>query len=179
MAKNLEGIISAIQSGNPDAALKIAESALAVKQVEAIIPESLTDYPVFELVVDDARAMVERAVQFCKTCGRDIALAEFSRPNGPFVKGQQYVFVLSATGQMLAHGVNEEYIGNDFIGEVDFDGKPFIAEIVRAAEENGSGWMEYKWINPLSGDDENKVVYFQKHDGMIICSGIYKGIGSH
>jgi signal transduction histidine kinase len=175
MTYNLEGIINALQSGNPDAALKIAKSALAGLPAEDTGPETLTDYPIFELVVDDARKMVEKAVQLCRDCGRDVALAEFSKTDGNFVKGEQYVFVLSATGQMLAHGVNGDYIGKDFLHVVDFDGRRFIAEIIRKAGEKDTGWTEYKWINPKSGDEEHKTVYFQKHDGMIICSGIYQG----
>jgi cytochrome c len=175
-AEKLAEIINAIESGNPGQALAIAKSSLEWMNNMALTEDCPTDYPILELVVDDARKLVERAVGLCKTCGRHVALAEFSNHKGKFVNGQLYIFVLDTNGIMLAHGINEKYIGKDFLRVVDFEGKPFINEIVRTADDKGSGWTEYKWINPVSGEDEHKIVYFEKYDGMIICGGIYQGI---
>ena len=69
---------------------------------------------------------VEKAIDFYKASGKDIALAEFSHPRGQFVKDQRYVFVLDLNGIMLAHGINEKYVGKNFLELKDSDGKSFI-----------------------------------------------------
>ena len=121
-----------------------------------------------------AREWVLKAIAFYKKAGQTIALAEFSNFKGPFVKDDMYVFVLNPKGTMVAHGVNENYIGQNFIGVKDSNGRKFIQEIIKLARAKGSGWVEYEWHNPVTKDDLIKHVYFEKVDDLIICSGIYK-----
>jgi len=125
------------------------------------------------LVLDDAKRFVERAVAFYKANDKAIALAEFSNPRGSFVKGEQYIFVLDSTGVMLAHGINQKYVGKDFYKVLDSDGKRFIRDIVDAANTKGCGWAEYRWFNPVTKKEQLKTVYFEKTNGVIISSGIY------
>ncbi len=124
---------------------------------------------------DDAKGWVEEAKNFYVASGKRIALAEFGRPNGSFVKDELYIFVLGSKGTMLAHGVNEKFVGEEFIHLKDSDGKHFIKEIVSGANGKGSGWVEYKWFHPLTKEVLPKTVYFEKIDDLIICCGVYKG----
>jgi signal transduction histidine kinase len=101
-------------------------------------------------------------------------MAEFTNPKGPFVQGDMYVFVLNLKGTLLSHGVNEKYIGQDFIDVKDSDGRSFVKEIVDVANAKGQGIADYKWYNPKTKEDLQKEVYFEKVDDVIICSGIYK-----
>jgi len=126
-----------------------------------------------QLVLDDVKRFVEKAVTFYIANGRAIALAEFSNPRGSFVKGEQYIFVLDSTGVMLAHGINQKYVSKDFYKVLDSDGKRFIRDIVDTANTKGCGWAEYRWFNPVTKTEELKTVYFEKTNGVIICSGIY------
>jgi signal transduction histidine kinase len=127
-----------------------------------------------DLVLDDAKGLVEKAISFFKANHKGAALAEFSNPKGSFTKGEQYVFVLDSNGVMLAHGVNEKYVGKDFYRTMDSEGKRFMKEIVDAANSKGNGWVEYKWLDPVTKTEQPKTVYFEKTNGVIICSGIYK-----
>ena len=129
---------------------------------------------IMELVLDKVRHFVEEAVAFYKRMPKAIALAEFSSPQGRFIKGEQYVYVLDSTGVMIAHPVNESFVGQDFYYVTDFDGKSFIKEIVDTANAEGSGWMEYKWVDPVTKTEQPKIVYFKQTNGVIICSGIYQ-----
>lgn len=123
---------------------------------------------------EEAKEWVKKAIAFYTKAGKAIALAEYTNPKGPFIEGDMYVFVLNLKGTMLAHGVNEKYIGNDFIDVKDSDGRSFIREIVEVANTKGSGFVDYKWYNPLTKEDLQKHVYFEKVDDLIICSGVYK-----
>jgi len=124
--------------------------------------------------VEEAKAFVQKAIAFYKKTGKAIAMAEFTNPKGPFIQGDMYVFVLNLKGTLLAHGVNEKYIGVDFIDVKDSDGRSFVKEIVDVANAKGKGVADYKWYNPKTKEDLLKEVYFEKVDDVIICSGIYK-----
>ena len=120
-----------------------------------------------------AKDWVAKAIEFYKASGREIALAEFTNPKGPFVQDDMYIFVLDSKGNMVAHGVNEKYTDKSFVDLKDSTGKIFIREIIEAANTNGSGWVEYQWYNPVNKETKPKSLYFEKIDDLIICSGIY------
>jgi cytochrome c len=122
----------------------------------------------------DAKYWVEQAKNFYRNSGKRIALAEFSNPGGMFIQGELYIYVLNSKGTMLAHGVNERFVGEEFLGLTDSDGKFFIREIVDIANAQGSGWVEYKWYHPVTKDWRPKIAYFEKVDDLIICSAVYK-----
>ncbi len=103
---------------------------------------------VIELALDEARGWVDEAIAFFRATGKEIALVEFSNPQGRFVRGEQYVYVLDINGVMLAHPVNEKYVGKDFYRIQDSDGKSFIKEIVDTANARGFGWVEYQMVRP-------------------------------
>ncbi|HYA14608.1 MAG TPA: cache domain-containing protein [Syntrophales bacterium] len=121
----------------------------------------------------EAKAFVANAINFYRSSGKDIALAEFTNPKGPFVQDEMYIFVLDPKGAMIAHGVNEKYVDKNFIDLKDSDGKGFIREIIDTAREKGNGFVEYKWYNPVTKETKPKRVYFEKVDDLIFCGGIY------
>jgi cytochrome c len=122
---------------------------------------------------EEAKQFVKKAIAFYKKAGKAVAMAEFTNQKGPFVEDDQYIFVLNLKGTMLSHGVNEKYIGQDFIDVKDSDGRSFIREIVEVADKKGSGFVDYKWYNPVTKEDLVKHVYFEKVDDLILCSGVY------
>jgi malate dehydrogenase (oxaloacetate-decarboxylating)(NADP+) len=126
-------------------------------------------------MAEDARSWVTKAVAFYKASGKRIALAEYSNPEGQFVQDEKYIYVLSLKGTMLAHGVNEKFVGEDFSDVKDYDGRSFIKTIIKKAKTEGSGWVDYKWYHPVTGQIVPKTVYFEKVDDLIICSGDYTG----
>ncbi|MFZ2445784.1 MAG: cache domain-containing protein [Syntrophobacteraceae bacterium] len=121
----------------------------------------------------DAKTWVEKAAEFYRNSGKRIALAEFTRPDGAFVEDEIYLYVLNSRGTMLAHGINERFVGEEFMGIQDSNGRFFIREIVDTANKEGSGWVEYKWFHPITKKWLPKIVYFEKVDDLIICAGIY------
>jgi cytochrome c len=123
--------------------------------------------------IEDAKLWVERAVAFYKATGKRIALAEYTNPNGQFIQEEMYIYALNPKGTMMGHGVNEKFVGEEFIDIKDYDGKQFIREIVETANKEGSGWVTYKWFNPVTKEVLPKTVYFRKVDDLIICSGVY------
>ncbi len=123
--------------------------------------------------MEKARGWVDEARRFYILTGKRIALAEFTNPAGMFTEGEMYVFVINCRGTMLAHGVNERFVGEEFMDIKDSDGKEFIKEIMDTAKAIGFGWVEYKWYHPKTRRVLPKTVYFEKVDDLIICSGVY------
>jgi len=123
---------------------------------------------------DDAKALVKRAVAYVKYQGKQKALAEISTPKGMFDKGELYVFAYDLQGVMLAHPKNPALIGQNLVAVPDVEGKLFRKEIVEKAKSQGSGWVDYVYLNPETNRQEHKTTYFQKVDDIIVCCGVYK-----
>jgi cytochrome c len=123
---------------------------------------------------DDAKALVKRAAAYVKYQGKEKALAEISTPKGMFDKGELYVFAYDLQGVMLAHPKNPALIGQNLIAVPDTEGKLFRKEIVERAKSQGSGWVDYVYLNPETNKQEHKTTYFQKVGDIILCCGVYK-----
>jgi signal transduction histidine kinase len=123
---------------------------------------------------EEAKKLVEQAVAFVKANGQEKALKEFNKPKGKFVKGEMYVFAYDLNAVMVAHPVNPKLIGKNLINEPDSKGKLFRKEIVELAKANGSGLVDYTYLNPATKQEEPKTTYIQKMGDLIICCGAYK-----
>jgi cytochrome c len=74
---------------------------------------------------EQAKALVQKAVEYLKREGKEKALAVFSDPKGEFVDGDLYLIVFDAVDgklTMLAHGVNKALIGKPSIDVRDANG---------------------------------------------------------
>jgi cytochrome c len=122
----------------------------------------------------EANAMVKKAVEFARTHGKEKLYSEVSSGKAPFVDRDLYISIWDKNAKVLAHGANPKLVGKDFSDVKDVDGKPFMKEIVSKATSEGSGWVDYKWENPLDKEVQPKSAYFEKLDDIIISSGYYK-----
>ena len=117
--------------------------------------------------------LVKKAVAFYKANGLEKSLDEFSKPQGQFVIGDIYIFVYDLKGTMLAHP-NKSLIGRNLLETPDSDGKMFRKDIINIATTKGSGWVDYKYRNPKTLEEESKTTYFEKVEDVVVCCGIYK-----
>lgn len=123
---------------------------------------------------DDAKALVTKAVNYLHANGKEKAFAEFDNPKGQFIDRDLYIFVIDASGKMLAHGTNPRLIGKTLNDLKDPDGKFIIKELIQVANTKGKGWVDYKWPNPVSKAIEPKSTYIEKVGDVLIACGIYK-----
>jgi signal transduction histidine kinase len=122
----------------------------------------------------DAKALVEKAATFVKSNGKEKALAEFSKAKGAFDKGDLYVFAYDMSATIVAHPKNAKLIGKNLLEVPDTDGKLFRKEIVDVAKTKGSGWVDYKYMNPETKKVEHKTTYVLRVEDTIVCCGAYK-----
>ena len=84
-----------------------------------------------------------------------------------------YVFVLDAGGQYLAFGGNPGKRGTRVQDVKGVDGDALLRAIIAQAEQ-GAGWVEYDFTNPVSGKVQAKMSYVCKQDGVYLGCGVYK-----
>ncbi|SFV11008.1 cache domain-containing protein [Pseudoduganella namucuonensis] len=122
---------------------------------------------------EEAVALVKEAVQLVRQ-DREKAFTEFNNPAGRFVKGELYIVAVSLDGVVLAHGANAKMINKNILEIKDTDGKQFVKEQTNLAKTKGSGWVDFRWPNPVTKAIEPKTVYIEKVDDLLIAGGIYK-----
>lgn len=122
---------------------------------------------------DQAKAFVKEAVAYVKANGKEKAIAEFSNPQGKFVKGDLYIFAIDFNGVMVAHGSNPKLVGKNMLEHKDPDGVYLFKEFVKVGKQ-GSGWVDYKWPHPVTKEVKPKTSFVEAVDDVIAGCGVYK-----
>lgn len=122
----------------------------------------------------DATTLVRKAVNYLKKNGKDKLLAEASNPKGAFVDHGLYLSIYTLDGKVVAHGANPKLIGIDVSQLRDANDRYFIKDILQAARTAGTGWVDYKWVDPATKALRDKSVYLEKADDIVIAAGYYK-----
>jgi len=122
----------------------------------------------------EAVAMVQKVIASIKANGREKTIADVNNLQGPFRDRDLYITINDMNGKNLAHGANAKMQGKDLLDLKDADGKLFVRERMELAKAKGKGWQDYKFVNPVSKQIEQKSMYFEKYEDIIINCGIYK-----
>lgn len=124
---------------------------------------------------NEAVAMVKKAVALIKSDGKEKAFAAIADPaNKDFHDRDLYIYVYDLNGVAVAHGVNPKLVGKNLLDMKDNEGKAMIQEMVKVAKEKGSGWVDFKWPNPVTKAVEAKSGYVERTGDLLVGSGIYK-----
>ena len=102
------------------------------------------------------------------------SIDEFNDPEGSFVEGDLYVFVMDmSSGKFLAHGASPELVGRSHDEILSPDNKPILTELLTLAKKNGRGVYTYQWLNPQSNKVETKHTYYRVLDNKLVAVGYY------
>jgi len=123
--------------------------------------------------LQEAEAMVKKAVMYYQKNGKDKALAEISKNPGPFVDRDLYVTVYDMKANCLAH-INPKMVGKNMMDLRDPTGKYHIKERMEQAAVKDNGWQDFQFFNPQTKKVEPKQMYWEKHDNMVFAAGAYK-----
>jgi signal transduction histidine kinase len=124
---------------------------------------------------DQAVAMVKRVEAMFAKDGADATFKAVSDKSvAEFHDRDLYPFVYDMKGDCVAHGARPALIGKNLIDLKDQDGKYLIREMVAIAQSPGSGWVDYKWPNPLTNKIEDKTSYVEKMGNYLVGVGVYK-----
>ena len=108
-------------------------------------------------------------------------LARINRAEHPYKNKDNpslYIFVFDTDLTVVAHAIKTKVIGKNVKGKPDIKGKKFRDEMLVKAKKDGSGWVDYYFLNPKSKKTEHKTAYIELAKGndgksYIIGSGKY------
>jgi cytochrome c len=136
-------------------------------------------YTAERVTAEDAVQMVETAGKLIEMMG-DGALALISDPSGRCCDKDRnlYVFVYSKDVVLIADSMRHDVIGVSFKGKDPVVNNYQVSEImVQKAMKNGSGWTDYPYVKPGSGEVSMKHTYAKlfRHAGKnyIVCCGVW------
>jgi methyl-accepting chemotaxis protein len=87
---------------------------------------------------------------------------------------KNYFFIVDMDGMMMVHPERPELVGKIQSGLQDADGKKIIEEILKAAQKEEAGFLQYRWAKPGTDIPVSKLTYFKvfKDWKWVLCSGI-------
>jgi signal transduction histidine kinase len=77
-------------------------------------------------------------------------------------------------GNTVAHGANTGMIGHTSLALKDADGKLYNKEMIELAKAKGSGWVDYRWVNPVSKKIEQTSSFIERVGDYVVGAGFYK-----
>ena len=119
------------------------------------------------------KSVVEQAIRLYDAVGREEAVAFYNSAES--VNGPWYVAIYDEDTNTIAHPLRKDFLGVSPRERTDANGKPYGLEIV-AADENGR-WVDYVFVNPETGETEQKHTWVIKYDGLLFLSGWYEPAG--
>lgn len=125
---------------------------------------------------EEAIAMVKCGTEFVRTYGKEAGMKEISNSQGQFIDRDLYLGMCDASYKIIANGGNPRVIGADGTKVKDVEGKYFVNEIMKVAHNPGHGWVDYKWVHPISNEIMTKTAYVEAVgiDDLVISCGFYK-----
>jgi cytochrome c len=124
---------------------------------------------------EEAVAMVKRVQEKFKADGAEATFKAVNDKSIPeFHDRDLYPFIYDLKGVNVAHGARPALVGKNLISLKDQDGKYLVQEILEIANDPGSGWVDYKWPNPLTNKIEDKTSYIEKMGDFFVGVGVHR-----
>jgi len=126
----------------------------------------------------EAVDMVKRVKALAARDGLQAAVEAVNSQRPEFKIKDLYPFIYTLEGISVAHGANVKMVGKSWITTKDQDGNYLIQTMVAtASSREGSGWVNYKWPNPLTHKIQDKSAYIEKlGEDYFVGVGIYSGL---
>ena len=124
---------------------------------------------------DEAVAMVKRVQDMFAKDGAEATFKAVSDKSvAAFHDRDLYPFIYDLTGVCVAHGARPALVGKNLISLKDQNGIYLIQEMISLAKGPGSGWVDYKWPNPITNKIEDKSSYVEKMGNYFVGVGVYR-----
>ncbi len=125
---------------------------------------------------DQTKALVNKAAALIESKGK-AAFPEFRAKGSEWFHGDTYLFVYDLQANVLLNPAFPAREGTNVKGQKDANGKLFHDAIIRTAEIEGSGWVDYMFPKPGQNQPSQKWAYVKrvKIDGVpgLVASGFY------
>ena len=172
------GQLDEITQRNAEMVERAVEMSGGLEQQARSLTDAIGNFKLLQGVAQEARALVERAVQYRQEAGmRDSFLHGITEPSNRFHDRDMYVFVLDAGGTYLAFGGNPAKVGTRVQDVAGIDGEGLMQAIITQASE-GPGWVSYDITNPATGKVAAKMSYVCEMEGLFVGCGVYKSLAA-
>jgi len=122
----------------------------------------------------EAIAMVKRVQDKFKRDGPLATFAAVTNQAPEFHDRDLYPFIYRMDGVNVAHGARPALVGKNLLKIKDPDGVPLIRLMIQMTNKKGSGWIDYKWPNPITNKIEDKTSYCEKMGNYFVGVGVYR-----
>jgi cytochrome c len=134
--------------------------------------QSPPDSPMAKQIV----ATVDKAASLIDAKGKSV-FPEFRQKGSEWFNGDLYLFVADNTGLELFNAAFPKYEGVNTNDMKDPNGKLVQIELIKMAQQKGSGWVDYLWPKPGQSQPSQKWAYVKavKIDGTpgFVGAGFY------
>jgi TRAP-type uncharacterized transport system substrate-binding protein len=125
---------------------------------------------------EEAVAMVKRVQARVNSEGIGATVQAIASKPKEFIDRDLYPFIIRLDGIMLANPSTPPSITGSNVNDLrDQDGKFFVRTMLAIARDKGSGWVDYRWLNPVTKAADEKSAYIERlGDRYLVGVGIYK-----
>ena len=116
------------------------------------------------------QAFVAQAVRLYDAIGREATFAYYNTLES--VDEDWYVFIIDENENTVVNANRPDILGTSPKTRVDVRGKSYGEELVAATADGV--WVDYYFLNPGTGYEEQKHAWAVKHNGLIFASGWYE-----
>lgn len=105
------------------------------------------------------------------------AFHDFETKYSEFYSGDDYIFVLDNTGNLLVDPPSPSLENTNVYNYQDPNGKYLFQEFINVGKDQGSGWVDYLWPHPETQKPVRKTSFVKQiqidDTIMIVGSGLY------
>lgn len=123
---------------------------------------------------DEAIALWNKGKAYFDQHGGPATMAAVTDKNGGFVDRDLYIFCYDANGITTGNGANAKLIGVDATQLRDADGKAFALDILKIAHSESTGWVDFKWVDPVTKKIMPKSSYVGAYGDYTCGVGVYQ-----
>jgi len=123
---------------------------------------------------DEARALAEKAAAHMREVGPEKAIADFNRADGGYVDRELFVVVYGPDNRIRSsYGVPVQ-LGKDATQLKDVEGRPFGQHIIDIARTKGSGWVDCRVTNTVTGKLAARSSWVIRVGDYVVIVGAYR-----
>jgi uncharacterized protein len=124
---------------------------------------------------EEAIAMVKRVLAKIEKDGLEATCRAINSGVKEFHDRDLYPFIVDFAGNNHANGGTPSVVGKNILDIKDQDGKFVVKDAIAIAKNQGRGWMDKRWLNPVTKTIEDKLVYIERFgDNYFVGVGIYR-----
>jgi uncharacterized protein len=141
---------------------------------------ALLSWPNFALAAsqfgtrEEAVAMVHRVQDMFRKLGYEATIKAVLSKSGGTIDRDLYAYILDQNGVVMANGAIPTMTpGTNLYNFRDQNGKYMMREQLEVCKGAGSGWVDFRFLSPLTQTIEDKSTYIERMGNYCVAVGVY------